>query len=388
MARCDLSIELDVSREVFHPGDEVSGQVIVETDDSVRCDGLSVEMLWSTHGRGSTASGEPEVLELYEGEWVGSTHMRYPFRFTLPAGPVTYHGHYLNVGWFVRARADVPWKIDPKAETEIVVASGEDEGQAADWRRQFTTGYQEDLATVVAEAQQSVGPAGVSAGGKIRVSFGDARAKMFSGPGATVASCGCIGLLLGVPLIFVVVFARAGWDGIQSARAGDWGGAIPGLIMGGILVGAVLLLVAGLVRQRMLTSRFGTIDFTLDPDNVHPGEPAAIRISFTPRKDAELEKGVVRLEGYERVVSGSGTNRTTRRHVVHEEEIEFCSARRLMNRQPVVLEGEIPVPGDAPPSFDAPNNELEWKVDARLHIARFPDWHGSRRLVVRPAVRS
>lgn len=388
MAKCDLSIELDVSREVFHPGDEVSGQVVVQTDDSVRCDGLSVEMLWATHGKGTVARGEPEVLQLYEGEWTGSTHMRYPFRFTVPSGPVTYHGHYLNVGWFVRACADVPWKIDPKAEAEIVVASGEDEGQSADWRQQFTAGYQEDLAALVAEARQASDGVSAGADGKLRLSLADARAKMFSSPGAAVASCGCLGLLLIFPLIFVVMFAMAGWDGINSARAGDWAGAVPGLIMGGILVGAVLLVVVGLVRQRMLASRFGTIDFALDPDNVHPGESAAIRISFTPRKDAELEKGVIRLEGYERVVSGSGTNRTTRRHVVHEEELEFCGARRLMNRQPVVLEGEIPVPSDAPPSFDAPNNELEWKVHARLHIARFPDWHGSRQLVVRPAVRS
>lgn len=384
MAKCDLTIEFDTPRERYHPGDEVSGHVVVQTDDSVRCDGLVAELLWKTHGRGNSTSGDAETVELFQGEWVGSTHMRYAFRFTLPAGPVTYNGHYLNVGWFVRARADIPWKIDPKAEAEVVLVSGEGEGRGADWQRQFTSGYHEDLATVVAEAQKSSTELGGRSETKVRLSLADARAEMFSSPGKSAASCGCLGLILAVPLIFLGMFSMAAWDGVDKARAGDWGGAVPGLIMGGIVVLVILLVVIGLVRQSMLKSRFGTIEFALEPDRVDPGTPAQIRVSFTPRKDSELEKGTLRIEGVERVVSGSGTNKSTRRHVVHEEEIEFCGARRLMNRQPVILEGEIPVPETAPPSFDAPDNELEWKVSARLHIARFPDWHGSRRLVVHP----
>ena len=383
MAKCDLSIELDVAREVFHPGDQVTGHVMVQTDDSVRCDGLDLELLWSTHGRGSTATGEAQTLRLFEGEWVGSTHMRYPFQVILPAGPVTYHGHYLNVGWFLRARADIPWKIDPKAEREIVLASGEAPEQAADWECQFTSGYQEDLSAVVADIQRSPSGAEVSVGSK-SFAWSDLRSQIFSSPGGSVASCGCLALLLGIPLIFVGAFGYAGWDAVNKARDGDWGGAVPGLIMGGILVAIILFIVVAIIRDRMIKARFGTIDFQLESDKVHPGETADIRVSFTPQKDSEIEKGTLRIEGYEEVVSGSGTNKTTRRHTVYEDEVEFCGARRLMVRQPVVLEGSIPVPETAPPSFDAPRNELVWKVEAQLHVARFPDWGSSARLVVRP----
>lgn len=385
MAKCDLTIELDTPREVFHPGDEVSGHVVVQTDDSVRCDGLTVELLWSTHGRGTTTAGEAESLHLFDGEWVGSTTMRYAFRFTLPAGPVTYNGHYLNVGWFLRARADIPWKIDPKAEIEIALAAGDEDHQAVDWERQFTSGYQEDLASAVAEVQKAASGPQASAGGSARFSLSDLRAQAFSSPGGSLAACGCLALILGIPLIFAGVFATAAWDAVNKARAGQWGDAVPGLIMGGILVAVILLIVVALIRERMLKARFGTIDFELDPDKVSPGESAGIRISFTPQKESELEKGTLRVEAYEEVVSGSGTNKSTRRHTVYESEVEFCGARRLMARQPVVLEGQIAVPQDAAPSFDAPRNQLTWKVEAQLHIVRFPDWGTSRRLVVRPS---
>lgn len=385
MARCDLTIELDQPREVHHPGDEVAGHVVVQTDGGVRCDGLIVELLWSTHGRGSTSSGDAESLELFQGEWTGSTSMRYPFRFTLPAGPVTYHGHYLNVGWFIRARADIPWKIDPKAETEIVLASGEAEHQAADWERQFTSGYQEDLASLVAEAHQAASDPQVGAHASARFSLADLRAQAFSSPGSSLAACGCLALIVGVPLIFIGTFSMAAWDAVNKARAGEWGDAVPGLIMGGILVALIVFFVGALIRERMIKGRFGTIRFELDPDNISPGEAAGVRISFTPQKDSELEKGTVRVQAYEEVVSGTGTNKSTLRHTVYEDEVEFCGARRLMGRQPVVLEGDITVPEDAAPSFDAPRNQLIWKVEVQLHVARFPDWGTSRRFVVRPA---
>ncbi|MCP4500914.1 MAG: hypothetical protein GY822_13215 [Deltaproteobacteria bacterium] len=40
-------------------------------------------------------------------------------------GPLTYRGELLNVDWFLKARADIPWALDPKAELVFVVQRAE-----------------------------------------------------------------------------------------------------------------------------------------------------------------------------------------------------------------------------------------------------------------------
>ena len=385
MAKCDLFIELDQSNEVFHPGDTISGHVVVETDSDVRCDGLDVVLNWRTHGRGTVATGTVNTLRLFSGEWTGATTLRYAFQFTVPDGPVTYHGHYLNVAWFVNAQADIPWKFDPKAEVEFTLASGTEPHQQANWESQFADGYQPDLADAIAEAQAATGAgsASMSAGGGGNP-IHDLRARMSGNPSGKAMGVGCLvigGILL---LAFVGAFGMWALDGVNKARSGNWGDAIPGLVVAAVMTLVILGLLWSIISSRMLKSRFGTIDHQVEPDRVKPGESVTVRVSFTPEKDTVINQAVVQLVGIEEVVSGSGTNRTTRRHGVHDEEIELSPERRLMARQPVILETELRIPDTAPPTFKASRNELKWKLQTQMDVARFPDWGATRTIVVMP----
>ncbi len=385
MSKCDLTIELDQSTDVFHPGDEISGHVVVRTDQDVRCDGLDVELNWRTHGRGSVASGDAQTIRLFEGEWADLTNLRYSFQFTVPGGPVTYHGHYLNVAWTVRAHADIPWKFDPKAEVEFALTSGPETEQRANWESQFAGGYQPDLSELIADAQR-MGESDSSAtgGASSRQSWSEIKSKTFASPASTAIGLGCVGIGLLLLLGFVGLFGAWAWDGVHKASAGDWGGAIPGLIVAVVMVLIVLGLTWAIVSQRMLKSRFGTIDHGIEPDRAEPGEGVSVRVSFTPEKDTLINRSTVQLVAFEEVVSGSGTNRKTRRHSIHDQEFELSAERRLMARQPVILETEVVIPATAPPSFKAHRNELTWKIITHVDIARFPDWGETKTVVVMP----
>ena len=108
MAKCDLHIEFDRPDRTYFGGEEITGNVHVSVNADVRCDGLTLETHWKTHGRGNTARGPKEKWTLFAGEWRAGEAAKYPFRFTAPHGPGTYRGKYLNIDHYLRARADIP----------------------------------------------------------------------------------------------------------------------------------------------------------------------------------------------------------------------------------------------------------------------------------------
>ena len=111
---------LDRADRRYRIGEVVAGRVEVRVDADCTCNGLEVTRLWATHGKGNRAQGAEESQTLFTGTWrAGETH-DYEFRFTIPPGPLTYHGEYLNVDHYIQATADIPWAFDPSAEEELL----------------------------------------------------------------------------------------------------------------------------------------------------------------------------------------------------------------------------------------------------------------------------
>ena len=117
MASCDLSIELDRTRDdhTYDVSETIRGVVRVRVDKDVNCSGLEVRTLWATHGRGNVDSKVVDSKIVDAGQWSTGQTKEYPFELTVGGWPPTYHGHYLNVDHYVEARAKIPWGFDPKA---------------------------------------------------------------------------------------------------------------------------------------------------------------------------------------------------------------------------------------------------------------------------------
>ncbi len=370
MARCDLRIELDSRQSSWELGETVQGEVVVDVDGAVKCDDLSVEATWGTHGKGNRARGKGHKLTLFQGRWTGPSSRRYAFELQLPQhGPATYNGHYLNVGWFVRATADIPWKIDPKTEIEIPVAPAPD--VEPDWRAQF--------------ADENHIPS-------------DLRPKPESDP-AVKSSGGSniLGWLIGAGCLAIVVGALAGlggllWTSLSEVRdvlSGErsWDSAI-----GAIAVVAIALLViaaiATAIAMTVLRKRWlGEVEIAVEPKIVQAGQEIQVVLSGRPNTLLHLNRATLELEGQEVVVRGSGTNKTTYRHKVHENTVEISRSRPLQASMPYRLEGTLYVPETAPPSFGAHSNRLTWRVKAELDVARCPDWSKKQNVVVTPRQR-
>ena len=57
MAKCELWIQPERPDRTYRPGDTVAGQVHVRVTDECRCDDLTIQLQWRTHGKGNRDEG-------------------------------------------------------------------------------------------------------------------------------------------------------------------------------------------------------------------------------------------------------------------------------------------------------------------------------------------
>ena len=364
MAKCELSIRLTGDKTRYRGGETVTGTVEVRTDAEVQCKGLTVECRWRTHGKGNTARGPAQEVELFQGTWRAGTTQQYAFSFELPHGPFTYHGHYLNIGWFIRARADIPWALDPKAEEEIGLEPAPDiEPQWANLVASVN-----DLPRALRAEVQPPLAAGQPAAPASRLS--------------SALGAGCLAILA-IPLLGLIGIAI--YQGIALARGEThWMDALIWIGVTIVLVGALARGPLKVLRNRWAQKRLGDVGFDVEPLTLRRGQMLKVRFSCRPRQATPVNDATVRITAEERVTRGSGTNRSTYRQQVFSHEEALPLGRSLPAGLPFQREIEVPIPDDAPASFVASDNRLDWTVRLHLDIPRWPDWSEDRALLVHP----
>jgi len=347
MSRCDLEVVLDKTDATYRPGERVKGEVRVTVNDRCDCKKLTLTRQWRTHGRGNTAKGEKEEVQIFSGPWMPGATLRYLFDVEVPRGPVSYHGHHLNVDWYLKARADIPWAIDPKAETEFLLVPGED-GRDMDLGPEFDP--------------EKPGGAEATAGAKK-----------------------VMGIVGGIFFLGGLVLAALYVLGLFDLR--PFG--LPTPPFGLAIFGLFAAIAGGLIgfhglRNVMAERTLGRVRVDCSPRDLRAGQTVRCSIQFMPRKSAQLERVTAKLEGQEMVVSGSGTNRTTHRHTIHEEEVLLSAGRPIMRGGMVAIDGSLTIPEDAPATFMADDNNLTWSVELHVDIPGSPDYKEQFSLIVRP----
>ena len=331
-----LHIVFEQPKRRFVPGDEIRGQVVVVVEKDTRCKGLEVTRQWQTHGKGNTARGTPEKQLLFEGEWMpGKYH--YPFSFTAPAWPFTYHGDYLNVDWYIKATADVPWAFDPSSEEEFLLR----------WPETGLPAEQVNHALVASSFGREI--------------IQSNRGSILGFIAAGIAAFGTV--FLGVGLVT---------------------GAFGFLAFTAIAYIFAIILFFAMIKIKMASSKVGEVELSIDPSPAYPGASVVARMAFTPDSDAQINAITATITGQEVVVRGSGTNRTTYRNTVHEEEVVLHQGGLVPEGQRVDVSGTFMLGEGAPLSFEASDNELSWTIAYHIDIARWPDWSESKTFIVKP----
>lgn len=380
MARCELTIELDNNRSTFRPGEAVSGQVVVSTDEAVRCDGLVVELAWATVGGALGSRGTPQELVLFQGELSPVSAQRFPFTFRMPAGLPSYHGHNVELRWFLEARADIPWAIDPVAQA--VVDLEPDPELDPDWWALFE---HERFAPVFLHRAREEDTDSDSE----EEADGFTTSRKFG-----IVDIGCLGLAT----LFVVL---AGWSLLNTMLAlfdgvTSWAEEWSGMAFEVGLFAVSLLVAAWFIRSRIASWRLGKLRLEIEPRLLRPGQTVAIRVHGTPARDLELEGATCHLqaterseaekEAHERLSQIDNKKRRTRtlHHLIHNEQVEIFPAQTLRAKLPFQLQGDLKIPTDVPSTFATKSARLDWKVKLTLRVKGWPSWEAQRTIVVHP----
>ncbi|PJB36631.1 MAG: hypothetical protein CO108_22900 [Deltaproteobacteria bacterium CG_4_9_14_3_um_filter_63_12] len=315
MSNRSIWISLDESNAAFRPGDELRGKVHVSLEKESTIDSLPLVFEWYTHGKGNKASSTVRRLDLFQGKLFPG-HRSYDFVFTVPDGPFTYHGHYLNVDWQLRTWLDIPWAIDPKFERRVAV---------------FPTEGSVPALERTVDVHEAKSPLWVAT---ILLANVTAIVLLLVWAFGSFAQAGITHGLIGLGIAFVL-----GWVGF------------------------------GLMRNRVAETQLGTVTVTVEP--MAPGDDVLHVILVhhaTPwtKLNAVTATFVVKEE----VVRGSGTDAQTFTHGLFETEgaLQVSPTDRRCYSAGFELEPKLP------PSFAAPSNALLWDLTLHVDIALWPDW--------------
>jgi hypothetical protein len=335
MSKCDLRIELDRQPPAYRPGEQVHGKLHVAVNDSCRCDALTVALQWRTHGKGNTAKGPEDVEPIGSFEWSPGEASSHPFTFTMPHGPVSYHGQIINVDWYLVARADVPWAIDPKAEQDILLLPAPPKEAASGTYRG---------APMLAPQAHNLGPAQRGSAQSIWVKF------------------------VGVAFFLIFFFVFFGSSLFEAGRP-NW----MLLAFFCVFLFVITRMIWADVRNLAARRKLGEVRLTTDPPFAMRGQAIVVRAALVPLDDARLTRVTTTLLGEEIAVSGSGTKKTTHTHKLDAVEAEMSSGMTVTKGQPTELTCTLQVPADAAPTFRAPDNKVRWRVIVHFDIDAWPD---------------
>ncbi len=117
----DVSIRIDDDAHEFHPGDSVSGTVVLKYREPWDVRYLDVVAGWRTEGRGDQNSSAEATQRLFrKGENV-SPLMERGFRLRLPVMPWTYYGTYIKLHWIIGVYVKPMRGFESQFELPIIV---------------------------------------------------------------------------------------------------------------------------------------------------------------------------------------------------------------------------------------------------------------------------
>jgi hypothetical protein len=325
MSKCNIRIEFDRGDRAYRGGETVSGNVVVQADKDVECKAFTIELYWQTHGKGNRDSKVIHKKSEPEQRWEPDVEYNYPFGFRLPSRPLTYHGHYINIDYYLQARANLAWARDPKINEEIVVLPGAD---AVD----------ED------SVQVEAGVSDESLGRK-RKEIKDFIPKTV--PGILTALIVILGIAYYVPILGFIFFVG-------------------------------LIVYNKHIRSAWAEKKLGSVVADFEGGRVHPGNIIPVGLRLDKIGNVKVNSVSAKIEGQEICESGSGTDVRTYKHKLHDEKISFESS------SPNEFRGEIKVPDTGAYTFYAPDNRIIWTVTLYVDVPGWPDWQRSLPLIVVP----
>ena len=367
MAKCDLQIVFDRDDRTYLIGQKIAGSVRVTAKEDCVCRKLTIASHWCASGHGTTDQGQPEEEQtLFSGAWRAGETAAHPFEISAPPGPVTYRGALFNVGWQIRALADVAG-IEATASEDFVLLPGQRS-------ENLPPGTLDELPPQVTELIDK--PAGSYAGGCSQVF-----AILF----------GVVALFVGLPCLAIGVLNLITFYIQVSLPISIPTGLVQSIFLiavGGLFTSLGTRAFITLLHAAVARSRLGAIDVEVSPTPLRPGESVTCAVRLQPRGSIKLTEATAKITATEyaigRTGNADGAITQTLKQVVHQSSATMVTERTIRGGESAVLTAVLNIPPDAPCTFWGGNNKLIWTLVVEIKMKRWPDWSQSIPLTVRP----
>ncbi len=329
--QCDFEFEFSNNQQIFEAGSSVQGLLTIIPKTNLRCNALKLGLRWRTHGKGNKAEGEfhNASFEFYESELTQGQRYEVPFTFVAPSGPLTYHGHNLNIDWYLQAIVDAPLLpnfLDPLGETEILILPSLNSG--IHLGPNYTAPKDNSSLTGINWLTLIFGTVFTLVGTSVSILFFASRA---------------------FPVVFFSI--------------------IP-LVFAGIGIAFIF----SSLRNYLAASALSDIDMSFNKRMLTPDDELICSLRFAPRKDFYIDEILMTLEAKEVVTRGSGSNRKTFTHTVFKQVERPLRAQQVNAGEHVEISTSFLIPPDAAYTFIANDNALKWTLSATLDKEGPLDW--------------
>jgi len=326
--RISVQYEFDKGDSAFEVGDTVSGTAVVTANQETVCNKILVQMRWQTHGRGNRDSGKwiKESVQVPHNKLSANETHRIPFSFHLPAGPLTYRGSYLNIDWYLKTIVDARGPFDPSHEEEIIVLP-----------KVLETAY---ISNYTSNNQNQATP----------IQINNSQRDLIVG----LAMLG--GAIMTIAIVFVM--------GFPPFFA----------LFGLVTLGISSLFFYKSIRNSISTQKLGPIKMEIPKTELLPDETFNCHLSFNPLQDVTVNGITFQLQGNEKVISGSGSNRKTHSTYIFKKQYVQLENKSLLANEEVRLDQQLQLPPNAAYSFSSEDNKLEWFCEVTIDVEGWPNW--------------
>lgn len=367
MAKCDLQIVFDRADRTYRIGERITGAVRVDVVEDCECRKLTIARQLYASGQGESDQGTSEEERvIFSGQWRADQTAAYPFEMETPRGPLTYHGSLFNVGWQLRASADIPG-IDAKTSEDFTLLLGASS-------QNVRLGIRDELPPQVRNSSDKT--AWSYAGGCTQLF-----AILF---GVVLLFVGLPCLILGLSNILAEHFPLSLPISFPAGRFQS----ILLIGMGGFFTVLGCIALFTWIQAAMARSRLGPVQVEVTPRTLGRGETVTCSVRLHPRGSIQLTEGTAIFLATEHVESPKGNANAatapTLRRVVHQSGISLATGRTVRGGADTLLTATFTIPPDAPCTFWGGNNKLIWTVAIELKPKGWPDWTRTVPITVRP----
>ncbi len=366
MSSSNMQIVLDREDRSYHFGEQVSGKVILNPDRKLSYRKIVLNSGWRTHGKGNVDKGERDITILDGKDTLDKGVQRvYPFTFTAPNGPVTYHGFYVNVDWYLTAQVDIPLAPDITEEEDFILLPSETPG--------IIILGNADLSEIQPPTRQRHVPPVSSVSQGVLVDKLP-RTRLFKW-GKTLTW-----VAIALPLLMLVFFV------IGILQYPDLNAAFtlilaPLVIFAGVLIYVGVQVVSDVIAKFRLDFR----DVRIKPEEVYAGEQLSCHLNFQTKGTVYLDSITAELFAEESAVSGGGTYVTVNNFTVYHEHFIKTYRESLTAGRQMSFDCVIPIDSSAPATFSSNNNKVRWIVIIKINFRGWYAWTKRLPITVLPA---